>query len=317
MPALAASFDAGRAFDYGRVLGVEAQRSDFNTTLAPTIDLLRNPFNPRAFETFSEDPLLTGRLGAADVNGVQSVPGVGATVKHYNLNTQEHRRSTVDATVDERTLRELYTAPWGRVMREAHPAAVMCAFTGVNGQPSCQNPAAHRHPQGRSSASAVGHAATTGRISPRWSPPTPAWTWTSPGSAQRRERLRPRQRHQVGRALLAAVQAGQVPQATLDDTARRILRGMIRTGMFELPPTIGDLPVAQHGAFARAAVGGRVGAAQERGADAAPGRRRLRRSPSSGRTPTRRHPRRRQPPREPDYEVSPLDGIRRPPASGR
>ena len=66
--------------------------SDFNMMLAPTIDLVRDPFNPRAFETFSEDPLLTARLGVADTNGVQSIPGVGATLKHYNLNTQEHHR---------------------------------------------------------------------------------------------------------------------------------------------------------------------------------------------------------------------------------
>ena len=114
VPALASTFSEERAFRYGEVLGVEAHLSDYNMMLAPTIDLLRDPFNPRAFETLSEDPLLTARLGAADTNGIQSVPGVGATLKHYNLNTQEHHRSTVNATVDERTLQESTPRPGRR-----------------------------------------------------------------------------------------------------------------------------------------------------------------------------------------------------------
>ena len=251
VPALAATFDADRAFAYGRVLGVEAQRSNFNMTLAPSIDLLRNPFNPRAFETFSEDPLLTGRLGAADVNGVQSVPGVGATVKHYNLNTQEHRRSTVDATVDERTLRELYTAPWTRVVREAHPASVMCAFTGVNGEPSCQNTELLTNILKRDLdfrgfvMSDYGANLTTVESA------NAGLDMDQPGVGSGQTGYDPNTTSKWAGALLAAVQAGQVSQATLDDKARRILRAMIGTGMFEHPPAIADLPVAEHGAFAR------------------------------------------------------------------
>jgi len=251
VPALAATFDEERAFAYGRVLGVDAHRSDFNMMLAPSIDLLRNPFNPRAFETFSEDPLLTGRLGAADVRGIQSVPGVGATVKHYNLNTQEHRRSTVNATVDERTLRELYTAPWERVVRDGHPASVMCAFTGVNGEPSCQNTELLTNIL-KSDLDFRGFVMSDyGANLTTVESANAGLDMDQPGVGSGETGYDPNTTTKWAGALLAAVQAGQVPQATLDDKALRILRAMIGTGMFEHPPTIADLPVAEHGAFAR------------------------------------------------------------------
>jgi beta-glucosidase len=251
VPALASTFDEDRAFAYGRVLGVEAHLSDFNMMLAPTIDLLRDPFNPRAFETFSEDPLLTGKLGAADTAGVQSVPGVGATVKHYNLNTQEHRRSTVNVTVDERTLRELYTAPWERVVREAHPAAVMCAFTGVNGDRSCESDALQndilKGDLGYRGFIMSDYGANLSTVESALG----GLDMDQPGVPTGEPGYGSSNGTKWGRLLLEAVRAGQVPESVIDDKVLRILRSMIGLGMFETPPTIGDLPVAEHAAFAR------------------------------------------------------------------
>ena len=251
VPALASTFSEERAFRYGEVLGVEAHLSDFNMMLAPTIDLLRDPFNPRAFETFSEDPLLTARLGAADTNGIQSVPGVGATLKHYNLNTQEHHRSTVNATVDERTLQELYTAPWQTLIDEAHPAAAMCAFTSVNGQPSCQNRELLTDIlKGQLDfkgfvMSDYGANLTTVESA------NAGLDMDQPGVGAGETGYDPSVGSKWAGLLLQAVQSGQVSEATVDDKVLRILRAMIGVGMFEHPPAIGDVPVEEHGRLAR------------------------------------------------------------------
>ena len=86
--------------------------------LAPTVNLHRTPYGGRHFECFSEDPLLTGRIGAAYVRGLQA-EGVAATVKHFVANDSETERFTLDARVDERALRELYLAPFEAIVRDA------------------------------------------------------------------------------------------------------------------------------------------------------------------------------------------------------
>jgi beta-glucosidase len=251
VPALASTFDDDRAFGYGALLGDEAHRSDFNMMLAPTIDLLRDPFNPRAFETFSEDPLLTARLGAADTNGIQSNPGVGATLKHYNLNTQEHHRDRVNATVDERTLQELYTRPWESVIDRAHPAAAMCAFTAVNGSPSCQNKTLLtdilKDQLGFDGFVMSDYGANLTTVESA----NAGLDMDQPGVGSGESGYQPSTNSKWGGLLLQAVQSGQVSQATLDDHVLRILRAMIGVGMFEHPPTIEPLPVQAHGQFAR------------------------------------------------------------------
>jgi beta-glucosidase len=83
--------------------------------LAPAVNLHRTPYSGRHFECFSEDPLLTARIGVAYVRGLQR-NGVGATVKHFVANDSETERKTLDAQVDERTLRELYLAPFEAII---------------------------------------------------------------------------------------------------------------------------------------------------------------------------------------------------------
>src|SRR5690349_152816 len=131
--ALAASWDVERVARIGSLLAAEARRKGVDVILAPTVNLHRTPYGGRHFECFSEDPLLTSRIGVAYVEGVQG-GGVGATVKHFVANDSETERFTVDARVDERTLRELYLAPFEAIVRDARPWALMAAYNGVNGQ---------------------------------------------------------------------------------------------------------------------------------------------------------------------------------------
>ena len=106
--------------------------------LAPTINLHRSPLGGRHFEAFSEDPLLTSVIGRAYVRGVQS-GGVAACAKHYVANDAETDRFTVDNVVDERTLHELYLAPFEAVVDEG-VWSVMSAYNSVNGTTMTENP---------------------------------------------------------------------------------------------------------------------------------------------------------------------------------
>ena len=107
--------------------------------LAPTVNLHRTPYGGRHFECFSEDPLLTARIGVAYVRGVQG-GGVGATVKHFVANDTETERMSVDVRVDERALRELYLEPFDAIVREGGAWAVMAAYNGVDGHPMTESP---------------------------------------------------------------------------------------------------------------------------------------------------------------------------------
>jgi beta-glucosidase len=136
--AIAASWDDELAEEMGRLLAFEARRKGVDVVLAPTVNLHRTPYSGRHFECFSEDPLLTARIGAAYVRGLQSA-GVGATVKHFVANDSETERMTLDARVDERALRELYLAPFEAIIREAGAWSVMAAYNGVNGEPMTES----------------------------------------------------------------------------------------------------------------------------------------------------------------------------------
>lgn len=136
---LAASFDPDLAERVGGALGGEARSHGVDVLLGPGINIKRSPLCGRNFEYYSEDPLLSGVLGAAWVRGLQS-QGVGASVKHFAANNQETDRLRSSSDVDPRALREIYLRAFERVVREAAPATVMCSYNRINGVYASEDP---------------------------------------------------------------------------------------------------------------------------------------------------------------------------------
>lgn len=130
---LASTWNRDLIYDVGVALGKEARKEGVSVLLGPGANIKRSPLCGRNFEYFSEDPYVSAQLAAAHIKGVQSV-GVGASLKHFAVNNQEHRRMSVDAIVDERTLREIYLASFEGAVKEAHPWTVMCSYNLVNGE---------------------------------------------------------------------------------------------------------------------------------------------------------------------------------------
>jgi beta-glucosidase len=130
--ALGSSWDPDLVRRVGEAVGREAREQEIAVVLGPGINIKRSPLCGRNFEYFSEDPAVSGALGAALVEGLQS-QGVGASVKHFAANNQETDRMRVSADVDERTLREIYLPAFERVVTQARPWTVMCAYNRVNG----------------------------------------------------------------------------------------------------------------------------------------------------------------------------------------
>ncbi|QJD82840.1 glycoside hydrolase family 3 C-terminal domain-containing protein [Cohnella herbarum] len=130
---LASSWDRDLIRKVGEALGEECQAEDVAVLLGPGANIKRSPLCGRNFEYFSEDPFLSAELAASHIQGVQ-IQGVGASLKHFAVNNQEHRRMTIDAIVDERTLREIYLASFEGAVNQGRPWTVMCSYNKVNGE---------------------------------------------------------------------------------------------------------------------------------------------------------------------------------------
>jgi beta-glucosidase len=135
---LAATWNVDLIQRIGKRLGIETKARGAHVLLAPTICLHRSPLGGRNFESFSEDPYLTGKLASAYIRGLQG-QNVAATVKHFVGNEQETHRMGVDSRISERALRELYLKPFEMAIRESQPWAVMTAYNALNGVHCDQN----------------------------------------------------------------------------------------------------------------------------------------------------------------------------------
>lgn len=128
----ASSWNVDLLHQMGQAIAEEAIALKVDVVLGPGTNMKRSPACGRNFEYFSEDPHLAGEMAASFINGVQS-KGVGTSLKHYAANNQESRRMTVNAEVDERTLREIYLPAFEAAVKKAQPWTVMCAYNKLNG----------------------------------------------------------------------------------------------------------------------------------------------------------------------------------------
>lgn len=136
--ATACSFDPELLRQMGEALGEECRAESVGVLLGPAANIKRSPLCGRNFEYFSEDPLLTGEMAAALIEGVQS-RNVGTSMKHYLANNQEKARVSSNSVVDERALREIYLAGFERAVKKAQPWTLMCSYNQINGTYASDN----------------------------------------------------------------------------------------------------------------------------------------------------------------------------------
>ena len=136
--ATACSWDTDLIYKMGEALGDECRKEQVNVLLGPGTNIKRSPLCGRNFEYFSEDGVLAGEMSAAFINGVQS-KGIGTSLKHYAANNQETRRMTVNAVVDERTLRETYLLPFEIAVKKSQPWTIMNSYNRLNGTYAAEN----------------------------------------------------------------------------------------------------------------------------------------------------------------------------------
>jgi len=261
-----ASFDPALVERIGAALAEEARSKGAGVLLAPTVNLQRTPVGGRNFECASEDPFLAARMAAAFVRGVQG-RGVGACVKHFACNDAEWERHRASVEVDERTLREVYLAPFEAAVREAGAWSVMAAYNRLGGVHCTEH-----------------ERLLTGILREEWGfdgAVLSDWFATQSGPASLGAGMdleMPGPPRHYGAKLAAPVREGRADAAALDRSVRRVLGLLARTGALDAegppPERADDRP--EHRALAReAAAAGLVLLRNERGALPLRGVRRL------------------------------------------
>lgn len=221
--AIGATWDVDLVAEVAAVLAEEARSKGAQVLLGPTVNIHRHPLAGRNFECYSEDPELTARLAVAFIRSLQA-GGIGASLKHYVGNDSEFERHSISTEVDERTLREVYLRPFEAAVAEADPWTIMAAYNKVNGVHATE----HRRLQ-------------VDVLKDEWGwPGVIVSDWYATHDTVRSgngglDLQMPGPAAQFGPALADAVRAGEVPEAELDDKARRILRLYARTGKLDRP----------------------------------------------------------------------------------
>ena len=208
----ASTWDVDLIRQMGIALAEECIALDVDVLLGPGANMKRSPLNGRNFEYFSEDPFLAGELAASFINGVQS-KGVGTSLKHYAANNQEFQRFSISAEIDERTLREIYLPAFEKAVKQAQPWTVMCSYNKVNGTFASE----HHQLLTQILKDEWGFEGLVvsdwGAVRNRVSALKAGLDWEMPGPQDLRVR-----------AVVEAVRSGELNEATLDESVRRILR---------------------------------------------------------------------------------------------
>jgi beta-glucosidase len=232
--ATAASFARGIARAGGAMIGAETRAKGFNVLLAGGADLIRDPWNGRNFEYYSEDVLLTGELAGQAIAGIQS-NDIVSTTKHYALNAQESGRNILDARLDEKSLRESDLLAFQIAIEKGDPGSVMCGYNQVNGNYACESSFLLNRVL-------KGDWHYPGWVMSDWgavhSTVKAAAAGLDQESGQEIDRL------PFFRAPLeAAVAGGELPEARLDDMVHRILRTMFAHGLIDRPTPATPQPI--------------------------------------------------------------------------
>jgi beta-glucosidase len=233
---LASTWNVELLQQMGEALADECIALNVDVLLGPGVNIKRSPLGGRNFEYFSEDPYLSGEMAASLINGVQS-KGVGTSLKHYTANNQEYERFSINAEIDERTLREIYLTAFEKTVKQSQPWTVMCAYNKVNGVFASQ----HHYllnqilKQEWSFEGLV--VSDWGAVRDRVAALKAGLDWEMPG---------PRERHV--QEVINAVQSGELDEAVLDDSVQRILRII---ALADETPKNGDFDADAHHALAR------------------------------------------------------------------
>ena len=237
---LASSWDVGLVRRVGEALGEECIALNVDVLLGPGANMKRSPLGGRNFEYFSEDPFLAGEMAANFINGVQS-KGVGTSLKHFTANNQEFQRFSISAEVDERTLREIYLPAFEKAVKQAQPWTVMCAYNKINGTFASE----HDYLLNKILKDEWGFEGLVvsdwGAVRDRVAALKGGLDWEMPGPQERRVKQ-----------VVAAVESGELDEAVLNESVRRILRVVLMAA--ETPKGGSKFDVdAHHTAAAQAA----------------------------------------------------------------
>jgi beta-glucosidase len=228
--ATAATWNPQIAFQGGKMIGSEARASGFNVMLAGGVDLARDPRNGRNFEYGGEDPLLAGTTVGSEIAGIQS-NHIVSTTKHYALNDLETGRKGHDARIDPAAARMSDLLAFQFAIERGQPGSVMCAYNKVNGDFACEN-------DWLLNRVLKGDFGFAGYVMSDWGATHSTEKAANNGLDQ--ESGWPfDDAPYFGAPLKAAVAAGRVPQARLDDMARRVLYALFATGAADNPVSEG------------------------------------------------------------------------------
>ena len=238
---LASTWNTELVGKVGEAIGNETKEYRCDVILGPGMNLHRSPLCGRNFEYYSEDPFVTGKIGAAYINGVQS-QGAGVSAKHFAVNSQETERTSVDERVSQRALRELYLRGFEIAVRESQPWTIMSSYNQVNGQYSMGN---------RDLLTSIlrDDWGYKGIVMTDWigiRQGLPTITEVQAGN----DLMEPGQPAQVNE-IIEGVKSGKLSMADVDRNVRRMLEYIVKTPSFHKYPATNKPDLKGHAAITR------------------------------------------------------------------